>query len=522
MTASAPRVTQIRRAIVLLSLAAIALVGIAALKRATPYGLGLTNDSAAYVGGARALLDGQGFTRTNAAGQILPIVHFPPVFSIVIAAASAFGLEMLTVTRALVLVLFGASSLLFAALCFQLTRAWGWALLGAGLFVSSGAMLGVYSFALSEPLYLILTLAAFVCLGEFFHGGRRVWLIVGAGAAGAAVLTRYVGVSLVLAAGMAVGIGSPTRANRKDDLALFSSVALAPWLAWSARNLLTAGTTSNRVLVWHPPDGEWLIAGLASFAAWLIPSIDPARPLEPQGALALLSWVLLAGPAVWLGARLARGVRTPSPREALARMLALFTLVYLVGLIVSISLFDASTPLDVRVLSPIVLADLALAVAGLNQVARSTRPVLRWMAIGAGVAALAFSARHAADEVDRLQLDGQGFASLSWRNSRALEAVRELPIEILLYSNRPAALLLLLDRPSFIAPTPTDPSTLLPRQGYLEDLLQMQRRIYAGEAVLAFFGPSEPDPADRAWIGQLTDGLPIYAEFNDGTLFGKP
>ena len=203
-------------------------------------------------------------------------------------------------------------------------------------------------------------------------------------------------------------------------------------------------------------------------------------------------------------------------------MLALFTLVYLVGLIVSISLFDASTPLDVRVLSPVVLADLALAVAGLNQVARSTRPVLRWMAIGAGVAALAFSARHAADEVDRLQLDGQGFASLSWRNSRALEAVRELPIEILLYSNRPAALLLLLDRPSFIAPTPTDPSTLLPRQGYLEDLLQMQRRIYAGEAVLAFFGPSEPDPADRAWIGQLTDGLPIYAEFNDGTLFGKP
>jgi hypothetical protein len=231
----------------------------------------------------------------------------------------------------------------------------------------------------------------------------------------------------------------------------------------------------------------------------------------------------LAGSAIWLGASLTRRSGTPSSREALARLLALFIVTYLGALIFSISLFDASTPLDVRVLSPVVLAGLALAVAGLSQLARSPRRTLRWVAIGLGVAGLALSVRQGANTVARLGLDGQGFASLSWKNSRALEAVGGLPDNVLLYSNRPAALLLLLDRTSFITPTPTDPSTLLPRENYLEDLQRMRERLRSGEAVLALFHLTEmSDPADLAWVRQMTGGLPIYAEFNDGTLFGKP
>ena len=55
---------------------------------ATPYGVGLTNDSAAYLGGARSISAGLGYARIS--GDKLPrlITHFPPMYSLVISGVS--------------------------------------------------------------------------------------------------------------------------------------------------------------------------------------------------------------------------------------------------------------------------------------------------------------------------------------------------------------------------------------------------------------------------------------------------
>ena len=54
----------------------------------TPFGVGLTNDSAAYIGGARSLMAGQGYVRIGGDGLPRPISHFPPFYSLVLAGAS--------------------------------------------------------------------------------------------------------------------------------------------------------------------------------------------------------------------------------------------------------------------------------------------------------------------------------------------------------------------------------------------------------------------------------------------------
>ena len=54
----------------------------------TPNGLGLTNDSSAYIGGARSLLAGRGYTRVGGDGLPRAITHFPPFYSIVLAGVS--------------------------------------------------------------------------------------------------------------------------------------------------------------------------------------------------------------------------------------------------------------------------------------------------------------------------------------------------------------------------------------------------------------------------------------------------
>ena len=54
----------------------------------TPFGVGLTNDSSAYISGARSLMAHQGYVRIGGDGLPRPITHFPPFYSIVLAVVS--------------------------------------------------------------------------------------------------------------------------------------------------------------------------------------------------------------------------------------------------------------------------------------------------------------------------------------------------------------------------------------------------------------------------------------------------
>ena len=61
--------------------------------RSTPFGLGLVNDSAYYIEGAANLLAGKGFVRLSGGGELKPITHFPPLFSLVLAGLGLAGMD---------------------------------------------------------------------------------------------------------------------------------------------------------------------------------------------------------------------------------------------------------------------------------------------------------------------------------------------------------------------------------------------------------------------------------------------
>lgn len=51
----------------------------------TRWGVGLRGDSYAYISGARNLADGLGYSRVSGGGEVKPITHFPPLFSLLLA-----------------------------------------------------------------------------------------------------------------------------------------------------------------------------------------------------------------------------------------------------------------------------------------------------------------------------------------------------------------------------------------------------------------------------------------------------
>jgi hypothetical protein len=71
-------------------LLALAAAGVVLMVYITPYGMGLVNDSVGYIGGARNILAGNGYSRLSGNGDPRPITNYPPLFSIAIAAVITF------------------------------------------------------------------------------------------------------------------------------------------------------------------------------------------------------------------------------------------------------------------------------------------------------------------------------------------------------------------------------------------------------------------------------------------------
>jgi len=124
--------------------------------------------------------------------------------------------------------------------------------------------------------------------------------------------------------------------------------------------------------------------------------------------------------------------------------------------------------------------------------------------------------------VTELRKDGQGFAHSAIQESQVIEAATGLPEDVLLYSNRVTALYIVADKPAYVLPSPTNPATQGPREGYAEDVANIREKALAGEGAIVFLNYYAlfDDPEDAAWVKDLTEGIPLYGEYDDGAIFG--
>src|SRR5512138_2401152 len=94
------------RVISFLALGLIALLGMVLIIKTTPDGLGLSDDSIAYIAGARSMLAGNGYREAWLASNG-PVTHFPPAFSSLLAFFGTFGIDPLRGVRWVNAFLFG-------------------------------------------------------------------------------------------------------------------------------------------------------------------------------------------------------------------------------------------------------------------------------------------------------------------------------------------------------------------------------------------------------------------------------
>ena len=452
-------------------LAAVALFAI------TPWGLGLTPDSMSYMRSARAIAEHGDF-------GALP-THWPPLYPLLLAAGSFVYGEIGMGARALQGILLALNILLLAMLSWRLldapSRAASATVFAFILLLALQPNLWVVHLRLwSEPAFLVMCLANLLAMERALRGPAPWrWLAVAALLTGVAVLVRYAGLFLIATNVLAI-LGLTASSSLRDRLAksmFVSAGGVVPMLAWVAFNQLRGAGAEVRSLAYHPVSESHIRQALDTVSSWL--SLGSG-----------LGWVVML---LLLLVTLIPWFPRLHIRDSLiaARLLSIYTLSYAAFILLSISLADAHTPLDARILVPIFPSAFLLALHAFWSIS-GKKARARGLLLFAVLLLLNLRSSYALWETSFR--DGTGFGSRVVQEMPAVEFIRSLPAAWSASTNTPEVFQLHLEQQATMFPRSTDPETRTANPEYEEELTKMASRadlmVYFGLGGYRWYLPS--------------------------------
>ena len=210
-----------------LLLVVVAIAGVLLLRYVTPFGLGLFNDSDAYIGGAQNILAGHGYTRLAGDGTYKPVTNNPPMYPFVLLPVLLAGFQPLRAAWWVAAVLFAVNIGLVGFIVRRITGSAVLGVVGAVLFPISQTFLYVHTLALSEPVFLANYLLSLFLLAGYFENDNKVWIVLAGVTASFTYLARYVGVSLYGTAILALLIFSSGWKKRLNGISAVSGGRIA-------------------------------------------------------------------------------------------------------------------------------------------------------------------------------------------------------------------------------------------------------------------------------------------------------
>ena len=314
------------------AVACTALLGAAVVSRLNAKGIALTPDSLTYLGMARTLAEGHGYSSPFGSPGLPAETGFPPLYPTLLAGADVAGVSVLRWAAWINAAAFAALIVLVAAMVYDLSRSALATVLGAALTLTFVPLLDLYVHVWSEPTYLVWQVLALWMLARYNARGARSDLAIAGVAASLAALTRYAGLAL-LPAGLIVLLAArrrPLRARLVDCVA-YTAITAIPLGLWLVRNVLEAASATGRTVSYRPIHSDRLHRAFVTVSGW----IDMLRLGAPAGLwwLAALLVVALAAGLVWY--RSFDGLRNDAGWGLVAALV--FVVVYAAFLLVSVA-----------------------------------------------------------------------------------------------------------------------------------------------------------------------------------------
>ena len=178
----------------------------------------------------------------------------------------------------------------------------------------------------------------------------------------------------------------------------------------------------------------------------------------------------------------------------------MYIFAYLASIVSSMLMFDAATKFKLRILAPVLVSLLILLVVfGIWM--RSRR---REIAVALALLVLGASIYKQSITFNTWAKTELGYASFQWYNSEAMDYLRQLPDDVMIYTNEPGAVYLYIGRGCYVLPDRFDSATAIAHTNFEKGVAFMQTDINQGKAVLALFDHGENVSKD---VPALTAGL---------------
>ena len=449
-----------------LLIAGAAALGIAlVLAREAVHGVSIHGNSLYYVVAAHGLLAGHGLTTVEGT----PFALWPPVYPLLLAAASLGVFKPVAVAGFLnaaifVLIIFVVGRYLGGRLRLRALAVW------AGLATAlAPPLVEMAATAMSEPAFILLATLALARTDDYLARGRTASLAWAALFAALAWQTRYIGVAVPVAVGLALLLQPGATPWQRVRRASFVWLAAALLMAlWHARSYLACGGRWCTDFDGNPyPLHEILASVGAGFRTWA-----PFGP-SPLGWPSLALLAVAATALVWAGSRLVREPQEPRAREGgtgydwrTFAVWAGFALVYLVLLVVAIERGNTDRGMLDRYLAPMYVPFLVVVVLAVDRLlgrARGRRLSggagglpgpgrfgRGWSSLPAVVMAVALALWLAANAQRSLSdilwarphKRSLSYGGLPWAGSETLRYLRGNPVDGRVYSNEAGVVLL--------------------------------------------------------------------------------
>jgi hypothetical protein len=203
-------------------------------------GIGMEPDSIVYLSTARSVAHGGGFFEFEGAPMTDFPVGYPLFLSIIIFISRVDIVQSGHIVN--MFLYFGLIYLCGGIINHISTRTKWVKIPFLILIVFSPALLTLYTYLLSETLFLFMTLLFFVALHQYGQKKTIITLVVVALIAGLSCIVRYAGVTLVGAAGLMILLDKKLIIKKKiGHLLLFGTIGIAFLVANLVRNSMITG-----------------------------------------------------------------------------------------------------------------------------------------------------------------------------------------------------------------------------------------------------------------------------------------
>ncbi|MFC2028852.1 ArnT family glycosyltransferase [Chloroflexota bacterium] len=413
-------------------------------------GAGIWPDSVVYISVARNLIEGNGFIMYDGS----PLILWPPLYSILLAIfGKVFGADPLVLVPLINALTFGLV-VFFAGLLILGSVYDHPILIVAGLVIVmfSNLLFPVAVMALSDLLFVLITIISLYLVGRYLNNGNDKNLILFSISATLSPLSRYIGLVLIIWGCLIICFHQKLSRKKKiKHLPLFLIISTVPISIWAIRNYILDGSFFGIRQAPIFKLGEILSFGISSITSWYF-----TGGVSTHISISILVIVFCIF-GIWLGLRglnLLKNVETPKANFLLFS--DLLVIIYL-GSVILYSMTRYIAVNDMRTWSPIFIPLTLILLIMIRRIFDHQQNSIIKVFIFALVALnfvfwLVFQIPQLKTHLSSIRTNGYWLSDHSWKSSQTIQFLRENTLECKVYSNAPDVIYILADKETNLLP----------------------------------------------------------------------